>query len=112
MDVILMRPLIDTFSSYNCSLDDANYIYQFVRYVIENFDGNREKFYPLFYNCVSGDEIVFKNLNRRCSVILGFEVANSFLAHISVTIAPESMQSENSNFIEKERNIIKYIVDM
>ena len=58
---------------------------------------------------VSGDEIVFKNLNRRCSVILGFEVANSVLAHLSGTITPESMQSENSNFTEQERNIIKYI---
>ena len=100
---------IVTFSSYNCSLDDANYTYQFVRDVIENFDGNGEKFYPLFYNCVSGDEIVFKNLNRRCSVILGFEVANSVIAHLSGTITPESMQSENSNFTEKELNIIKYI---
>ena len=56
-----------------------------------------EKFYPLFYDCVSGDEIVFKNLNRKCSVILGFELANSVLAHLSGTIlSPENISTNIS----------------
>ena len=67
----------------------------------EVFDGDVEKICPLFYDSVSGDDIVFKNLNRKFSVILGFEVANSILAHLNDTITPE--------FTDKEQNIIKYI---
>ena len=101
---------IATFSSYNCSLDDANFTYQFVRDVMKNYNGDGEKFYPLFYDCVSGDEIVFKNLNRKCSVILGFELANSVLAHLSGTIlSPENISTNTHEFTKKERNIIKYL---
>ena len=32
---------------------------------------------------VSGDEIVFRGLNKSCSVILGLEVANAVLAHLT-----------------------------
>ena len=38
---------------------------------MHNFDGDREKSYSLIYGKVSGDDIVLKNLNRICSVILG-----------------------------------------
>ena len=58
--------------------------YRFVEGFIENFDYDVEKCYLLFYDSVSGDDIVFKNLNRKCSVILGFEVANSVLIHLMV----------------------------
>ena len=58
--------------------------YRLVEGVIENFDDDVEKCYLLFYGSVSGDDIVFKNLNRKCSVILGFEVANSVLIHLMV----------------------------
>ena len=84
---------IETFSSYYCSLDDANFTYQFVRDVIKNFNGNGEKFYPLFYDCVSGDDKDFQNLNRKCSVILGFDLANVVLAHLNGTI----LLSENAS---------------
>ena len=58
--------------------------YRFVEGVIENFDDDVEKCYLLFYDSVSGDDIVFKNLNRKCSVILAFDVANSVLTHLMV----------------------------
>ena len=58
--------------------------YRFVEGVIENYDDDVEKCYLLFYDSVSGEDIVFKNLNRKCSVILGFEVANSVLTHLMV----------------------------
>ena len=56
---------IKTFSSYYCYLDDANSTYQFVRDVIKIFNGNGEKFYPPFYDCLSGGDKGFKNLNRK-----------------------------------------------
>ena len=45
--------------------------YQFVGDVIENFDDDGEKSVSLYAMSVSGDDIVFKNINRKCSVILG-----------------------------------------
>ena len=74
-------------------LDDANFSYKFVRKVIENFNGNGEKFYPQFYDCVSGDEIVFRGLNKSCSVILGLEVANVVLAHLTGSCASDTLCS-------------------
>ena len=46
--------------------------------------------YPLFYDTVPANEIVLKNLNKKCLVILGFEVANSVLPHLNGSITPES----------------------
>ena len=88
-------------------LDDANFSYQFFRKVIENFNGNGEKFYPQFYDCVSGDEIVFRGLNKSCSVILGLEVANLTGSRASDTLCSVDIQQLDG----KERNIVKYLSD-
>ena len=91
-------------------LDDANFSYQFVWKVIENFNGNGEKFYPQFYDCVSGDEIIFRGLNKRCSVILGLEVANAVLAHLTGSFASDTLCSVDIQELDgKERNIVKYL---
>ena len=66
---------IAAFNSHKCYLDDAVYIY---------------KFYSLYYYNVSGNEIAFNNLNRGCSIILGFEVANSVLGHANNSITSEN----------------------
>ena len=68
-----------------------------------NFDSDWERLYPRFNDSVSGDDIIFKNLNRKCSVILGFEV----LAHLNGANTPASLFSKICEFTEKERNIIK-----
>ena len=69
------------FTNYEVTLDDTIFSYQFVRDIIGSFKGDTEKFYSSFYKCVS-DVIVFRNLTKRPSVILGFEVANHVLAHL------------------------------
>ena len=70
------------FEGYKLSLDEANQAYNYVREVIGEFKGNAEKFYPKFYKCVSSENSIFRNLPRR-SVILGCEVANHVLAHLT-----------------------------
>ena len=98
------------FETYNCSLDEANMAYKYIKDVIKKYDGDAEKFYPKFYDCVSGDDIVFKDLNRNCSIILGFEVANSVLAHLNGTLTPEQENKQTCiEFSSKERNIVKYL---
>ena len=53
------------------TLDDAIFSYQFIRDVILNFNGDAETFYSCFYKCVS-DDIIFKNMTKRPSVIPWF----------------------------------------
>ena len=74
---------------------------------MKNFDDDKEKFCPFFCGRVSGDKIVFKNLNRRCLVIVGCEVVNSVLSLVNGSITPESSFSKNCEFTEKEQNIIR-----
>lgn len=107
---------IAAFSTYNCSLEDAMFTYEAVRKVIVEYDGVEEKFYPVFYDCVSDDEIVFKNLNRKCAVILGFDLAHYVLAHLNGT---KNYNDNDGRSVEtpieapelkdKQRNIVKYI---
>ena len=39
--------------------------FQHVKNVIQKFDGDSEKFFPSFYNCVSGDKHAFPRLSRK-----------------------------------------------
>ena len=57
------------------------------------------------------DEIIFKNLSRRASVFLGFEVANHVLAHLTGCKVNEHSIDFNThiNFSVKECNIIMYL---
>ena len=101
------------FSSYVVTYDDALFSYQFVRDLIGCFNGDLEKFYPTFYKCVSSDENAFKNLSRRSSRILGYEVANHVVAHLTGSFVKESGSGvelrPNVSFTEKESDIIKYL---
>ena len=101
----------DEFLKYAVNLNDTNYTYQLVRNVIGKFKGDGEKFYPEFYKCVTGEEIAFKNISRRSSVILGFEVANHVLAHLTGSTIKEGNLdfSVAANFSKKENNIISYL---
>jgi len=94
----------------NITSDDAIFSYQFIRDVVGDFKGDAEKFYSCFYKCVS-DDIIFKNMSKRPSVILGFEVANHVLAHLTKSNVKENVVelSKIIKFTPKEKNIIKYL---
>ena len=63
------------------SLED---VYDLVKNVINSFDGNAENFYPKFYKVISGATRPFgNNLGRNSSLLLGFELANHVLSHLS-----------------------------
>ena len=66
--------------------------YKFVTDVTETFDGDGEK---------SISKINIKNQNQQLQVA---EVANSVLAHLNGSIAPEF---SFSNIFDKERNMLK-----
>lgn len=98
------------FVNYVITNDDTNFSYSFVRDVIGSFKGDAEKFYPAFYKSVS-ENIVFRNLSNRSSILLGFEVANHVLAHLTNSTVKENTVefSSHVNFSPKERNIIQYL---
>ena len=97
------------FANYEVTVDDANYSYQFIGNVLGQFKGNAEKFYPAFYKSVS--EVIMFKKSRRISVILGFEVENHVLAHLTGSTVKESTVefTQQVNFTSKEENIIKYL---
>ena len=99
-----------TFKDYQVDLDDAIY-YNFIKDVITDFHGDGEKFYPTFYKADSEELLAFKNLSRRCSVLLGFEVANLVLAHLSRTATTEENEVafQPAEFTLKDRNIVNYL---
>ena len=70
-------------------MHEANYTYQFVRNFIGKFNTYGGKFHP-FYKCISGEEIGFRSMPPRFSVILGFEVVNHVLAHLTGSTIKES----------------------
>ena len=98
------------FVDFKISLDDARFTYEHVKDIIANFNGNAEKFYPLFYKAVSA-ETIFKNLTKRSSILLGFEVANRVLSHLTCSAIKESSVDLVSDilFTKKELNIINYL---
>ena len=97
------------FDGYEVSLDDSNETYQYIRDVLGEFKGNAEKFYPKFYRCVS-EEVVFKNLSPRSSVLLGCEVANHVLAHLTGSKVKDSLvEFPTPSYSIKEIAIIKYL---
>lgn len=100
----------EEFDGYTVTLDEANASYAYVRDVIGQFKGNAEKFYPKFYKCISADEVIFQKLSRKCSVLLGCEVANHVLAHITGSIVKENtVEFPKPCYSAKEINIIKYL---
>ena len=106
--------IIQEFKNYKVGdLNDVIFTYNLVRDLIESFDGNRQKFYPLFYKRISEAEKVFvKPLSRDCSLLLGFKVANNVLSHLSGSSVKEGVMvtpDKSPEFSEKDQEVICYL---
>ena len=100
----------NSFKAYYISLDETLSSYEYVKQVICDFNGDGETFVPLFYKCVSGEEIVFPRLSRRCSVLLGFEVANHVIDHLTGNANTNNIEGTPAKDLnEKEKNIVSYL---
>ena len=76
--------VMNEFKLFVGNLNDVLYTYGIIKDVIESFNGDAEKFYPLFYKGISDVEKPSSNpLSRKSSLLLGFEVANNVLCHSS-----------------------------
>ena len=94
------------------SMEDISDCYDLIKNVVLSFDGNVEKFYPKFYKVFSDAKDPFNGLSRHCSLLLGFELANHVLAHLTgakVQNDVVTFEQEPNFFSEKERAIISYL---
>lgn len=107
------QEVMNEFKAYKVgTLNDVNCSYALIRDLISSFDGDAEKFYPKFYKIIAETEVPFKNLSRNCSLLLGFEVANHVLAHLSGSTFKEDVltfKHDSRQFSDKERSIICYL---
>ena len=72
------------FEAYSVGkLDEVLTLYSNVRDVIKSFCGDSEKFYPQFYKCIAEAETLFPGISKNAGLLLGFEVANHVVAHLS-----------------------------
>ena len=105
--------IMDEFKAFSFSnLDDVFPSYSLVKDIIYSFAGDAEKFYPAFYKVFSDAENPFAGLSRHSSLLLGFEVANHVLAHLTGSNFQDdilSFKQEQTVFSEKEKAIITYL---
>ena len=98
------------FKEYYISLDETLSAYEYVKQVICDFNGDGETFFPLYYKCVSGEKIVFSRLSRRCSVLLGVEVANYIISHLTGNPNINNIEDTPAKDLnEKEKKIVMYL---
>ena len=98
-------------SNYKVSFADAQHFFFLVNDVIADFNGNAEKFYPTFYKVV-GQEGYFNNLTKRCALLVGYELANHVLSHITNSTVKNSFVTVSDvaiKFSDKENGLISYL---
>ena len=107
------QDVMGEFKMYNVgTLDDVNHTYAFIRDIIGTFSGDAEKFYPQFYKIMAETDTPFKNLSHKCSLLLGFEVANHVLAHLTGASFKEDVltfKHDPNQFSEKDKSVIAYL---
>ena len=107
----------EAFSGFSFTLIETGNLFSFVKDIIKDFNGDGEKFYPLFYKAVI-DNNIFPSLSTKCSRLLGFDVANKVLAHLLTSLSSSSSsqptQSSDHGYLcssltEKQLNIVTYL---
>ena len=103
------------FSNFSLTLEESNSSYRYIEKSILDFNGNAEKFYQQFYDSFCNNPM-FPGLNRKCSRLLGCEVANHVLVHLnsrgklsSTSVKTPVLTVNSIEFTEKEQNIIAYL---
>ena len=103
------------FQEYVLTMDEATFSYGHIEKLILDFDGNGEKFYPLFFDTFIREKI-FPRLSKKCLGILGCEVSNHVLAHLVKNSSPSTSSLSTAvaststiTLTEKEKNVVCYL---
>lgn len=105
--------ICNEFRSYSSNIDPTT-AYELIKPVVASFKGDLEKFYPNFYKIFADSKTPFNGLGLKTSRLLGFEVANHVIAHISGATVTNDMilfdeDISKLNFTEREMSIITYL---
>ena len=106
-------------SSFEWTLDQAIESFQHIKTIVADYNGNAEKFYPLFFDIYCSKPL-FPSLSRKCGRILGIHVSSHIVPHLYSSLSSISSSSSSSGstssstpkiirFTEKEKNIIFYL---
>ena len=103
-------------SSFKWTLDQAIESFQHIKTIVTDYNGNAEKFYPLFFDIYCSKPL-FPSLSRKCGRILGIHVSSHIVSHLNSSLSSLSSSSNTSSsstpkvirFTEKEKNIIFYL---
>lgn len=113
VDECYPHEIMAEFKNYQVgSPEDVVATYGYIRQVIKEFNGDAEKFYPKFYKCINENHNIFPGLSRYCSILLGYEVANNVLAHLSGCTFNNDVVTfthDSKNLTLKERSIVCYL---
>ena len=72
------------FSAFLIDEECIKNVHKLISNVVLPFKWDAEKFYPVFYTCVSDAENHFgRSLNKHGSLLLGFELANHVFQYLS-----------------------------
>ena len=98
------------FQDFSWTHEEAVVSYGEIRDIIKKFKGNGEKFYPEFFEIVTSKQL-FPTLNKKCARLLGCEVANTILNHLTAG-TPNLVSDDTPSTVEftlKEKNIIAHL---
>ena len=105
---------LQNFSETVSGIDDVMPCYNLVKDIVLKFNGNAEKFYPSFCKVFNTSPGPFQGLGYHCTVLLGMELSNCVLAHL--TGAKRSPMHDGdvvidhtSQFNERQMSIISYL---
>ena len=95
------------------TLDFISPAYELIQPLLNSFNGDTEKFYPKFYKLFIDSENYNKDLDRHCSLMLSFEVANNVLAHLAgATFHDDVLEFDDSSsdsLSDKDMSLISYL---
>ena len=105
------KDIQEEFKAFIFTALDSQYSFKFLERTVQNFNRDAEKFYPDIYSCFT-QNVVFRHLSKNASLVLGLEVANHVLAHLSSSSSfedPAHLETNTGNFSEKEIAIVTYL---
>lgn len=102
--------ILNEFSKFTInSVEDVFPCYHKISNILLKFNGDSDKFYPEFYAVVSSND-VFPGLVNECKLLLGFDLANHVLAHLTGgTVTNEVVSFKQTAVDEKQKAIITYV---
>ena len=109
-DMCLPEAKRKVFEHFSISLEEANILWVKLRPLLDEFNGNAERFYAQFYGLLAENILPLKFDDITSTNILMTEVANHILIHLSrINTATNNPSEVISSLTDKEMKCLQYI---